>query len=422
MKDDKKRKMKPESLMMSYGYKPELSEGAVKCPIFQTSTFVFKTAEDGKAFFQVAYGHRSPAEGEEMGLIYSRINNPDLEILENRLTLWDEAEDCAIFESGMSAITTVLLEFLRPGDMLLISSPLYGGSDHFIKKILTQFGIHVVEFRAGLSEGEIYKIIEESKLSDRLKLIYIETPANPTNDLVDIQLCKTIANHYSKLNQQPIYVAVDNTYMGPIWQHPLKHGADLVLYSATKYIGGHSDVIAGACLGSKELVTRVRILRTFLGNMASPNTGWLLLRSLETLKARMDIQSSNADKIAAFLNNHPKVEKVYFLGNLTEKDGLQYHIKEKQCYTNGGMISFDVKGGEKEAFMFLNALKLIKLAVSLGSTESLAEHPATMTHVDVDPNLLEELSITGKMIRLSVGVEYHEDIIYDINQALEKIK
>jgi len=411
MKDDKKRKMKPESLMMSYGYKPELSEGAVKCPIFQTSTFVFKTAEDGKAFFQVAYGHRSPAEGEEMGLIYSRINNPDLEILENRLTLWDEAEDCAIFESGMSAITTVLLEFLRPGDMLLISSPLYGGSDHFIKKILTQFGIHVVEFRAGLSEGEIYKIIEESKLSDRLKLIYIETPANPTNDLVDIQLCKTIANHYSKLNQQPIYVAVDNTYMGPIWQHPLKHGADLVLYSATKYIGGHSDVIAGACLGSKELVTRVRILRTFLGNMASPNTGWLLLRSLETLKARMDIQSSNADKIAAFLNNHPKVEKVYFLGNLTEKDGLQYHIKEKQCYTNGGMISFDVKGGEKEAFMFLNALKLIKLAVSLGSTESLAEHP-----------LLEELSITGKMIRLSVGVEYYEDIIYDINQALEKIK
>lgn len=422
MKDDKKRKMKPESLMMSYGYKPELSEGAVKCPIFQTSTFVFKTAEDGKAFFQVAYGHRSPAEGEEMGLIYSRINNPDLEILENRLTLWDEAEDCAIFESGMSAITTVLLEFLRPGDMLLISSPLYGGSDHFIKKILTQFGIHVVEFRAGLSEGEIYKIIEESKLSDRLKLIYIETPANPTNDLVDIQLCKNIANHYSKLNQQPIYVAVDNTYMGPIWQHPLKHGADLVLYSATKYIGGHSDVIAGACLGSKELVTRVRILRTFLGNMASPNTGWLLLRSLETLKARMDIQSSNADKIAAFLNNHPKVEKVYFLGNLTEKDGLQYHIKEKQCYTNGGMISFDVKGGEKEAFMFLNALKLIKLAVSLGSTESLAEHPATMTHVDVDPNLLEELSITGKMIRLSVGVEYYEDIIYDINQALEKIK
>jgi len=422
MKDDKKRKMKPESLMMSYGYKPELSEGAVKCPIFQTSTFVFKTAEDGKAFFQVAYGHRSPEEGEEMGLIYSRINNPDLEILENRLTLWDEAEDCAIFESGMSAITTVLLEFLRPGDMLLISSPLYGGSDHFIKKILTQFGIHVVEFRAGLSEGEIYKIIEESKLSDRLKLIYIETPANPTNDLVDIQLCKNIANHYSKLNQQPIYVAVDNTYMGPIWQHPLKHGADLVLYSATKYIGGHSDVIAGACLGSKELVTRVRILRTFLGNMASPNTGWLLLRSLETLKARMDIQSSNADKIAAFLNNHPKVEKVYFLGNLTEKDGLQYHIKEKQCYTNGGMISFDVKGGEKEAFMFLNALKLIKLAVSLGSTESLAEHPATMTHVDVDPNLLEELSITVKMIRLSVGVEYYEDIIYDINQALEKIK
>lgn len=421
MKEEKKHKMRPESLMMSYGYKPELSEGAVKCPIFQTSTFVFKTAEDGKAFFQVAYGHRTPEEGEELGLIYSRLNNPDLDILENRLTLWDEAEDCAVFESGMSAITTVLLEFLRPGDTILISSPLYGGSDHFIKKILTQFGINVIEFRAGKSEGEIYKTIEDSGLSKNLKLIYIETPANPTNDLVDIQICKSIATHFSQLTGNHIYLVVDNTYMGPVWQHPLKFGADLVIYSATKYIGGHSDVIAGACLGSKELISRIRVLRTFLGNMASPNTGWLLLRSLETLKARMDIQAANADKIADFLNNHPKIDKVYFPGNLTEKDGLPYHTKVKQCLTNGGMISFDVKGGEKEAFTFLNALKLIKLAVSLGSTESLAEHPATMTHVDVEPQLLKELSITGKMIRLSVGVEYFEDIIEDIRQALDKI-
>jgi len=413
--------MKPESLMMSFGYKPELSEGAIKCPIFQTSTFVFKSAEEGKAFFEVAYGLREQNEGEELGLIYSRLNNPDLEILENRLTLWDEAEECAVFESGMSAITTVLLEFLKPGDLLLISSPLYGGSDHFIKKILPKFNINILAFKAGQPKEEIIEMVNKSGLADKLALIFIETPANPTNDLIDIKACSEIAKHFSTPEKE-VYLAVDNTYLGPIWQHPLKFGADLVLYSATKYIGGHSDVIAGACLGSKELMKRVRGLRSFLGNMASPNTGWLLLRSLETLKVRMDVQAYNANKVAEFLNNHSSVEKVYFLGNLSEKDGEQFKIKNRQCLTNGGMISFDVKGSEKDAFKFLNSLKLIKLAVSLGSTESLAEHPATMTHVDVDLALRKELSITEKMVRLSIGVENFEDIIYDISQALDCIK
>ncbi len=414
------RKMKPESLMMSYGYKPELSEGAIKCPIFQTSTFVFKSAEEGKAFFEVAYGHREKNEGEELGLIYSRINNPDLEILENRLTLWDEAEECAVFESGMAAITTVLLEFLKPGDLLLISNPVYGGSDHFIKKILPKFGINVAEFSVGQTKEEIIQLVENTGISNKLAMVYIETPANPTNDLIDIEESKEIAKYFSS-SEKEIYLAVDNTYMGPIWQHPLKHGADLVLYSATKYIGGHSDVIAGACLGSKELMKRVKGLRTFLGNMASPNSGWLLLRSLETLKVRMDTQAINAEKVAAFLNTHPLVEKVYYIGNLSQKDGAQFHIKNKQCLSNGGMISFDVKGAEKDAFRFLNSLKLIKLAVSLGGTESLAEHPATMTHVDLDPALKNKLSITEKMVRLSIGVEFYEDIIYDIEQALTKI-
>jgi methionine-gamma-lyase len=414
------RKMKPESLMMSYGYKPELSEGAIKCPIFQTSTFVFKSAEEGKAFFEVAYGHREKNEGEELGLIYSRINNPDLEILENRLTLWDEAEECAVFESGMAAITTVLLEFLKPGDLLLISNPVYGGSDHFIKKILPKFGISVAEFSVGQTKEEIIQLVENTGIADKLAMVYIETPANPTNDLIDIEESKEIAKYFSS-SEKEIYLAVDNTYMGPIWQHPLKHGADLVLYSATKYIGGHSDVIAGACLGSIELMKRVKGLRTFLGNMASPNSGWLLLRSLETLKVRMDTQAINAEKVAAFLNTHPLVEKVYYIGNLSEKDGAQFHIKNKQCLSNGGMISFDVKGAEKDAFRFLNSLKLIKLAVSLGGTESLAEHPATMTHVDLDPALKNKLSITEKMVRLSIGVEFYEDIIYDIEQALAKI-
>jgi len=415
-----KRKMKPESMMMSYGYKPELSEGAIKCPIFQTSTFVFKSAEEGKAFFELAYGLRPQNDGEELGLIYSRINNPDLEVLENRLTLWDEAEECAVFESGMAAISTVLLEFLKPGDLLLISGPLYGGSDHFIKKILPKFGIHYLEFKIGNSKEEVIELVNQSGMADKLAMVFIETPANPTNTLVDISFSKEIAKHFSTPNNE-IYLAVDNTYMGPLWQHPLKQGADLVLYSATKYIGGHSDVIAGACLGNKMLMQRVKGLRTFLGNMASPNTGWLLMRSLETLKVRMDCIALNANKIAYFLNNHNLVEKVYFLGNLTEKDGKQFEIKNRQCLSNGGMISFDIKGTEKDAFLFLNSLKLIKLAVSLGSTESLAEHPATMTHVDVDLALRNELSITEKMIRLSIGVENFEDIIFDIDQALTEV-
>jgi methionine-gamma-lyase len=416
-----KKKLKPESLMMSYGYRPEWSEGSIKCPIFQTSTFVFKNAEDGKAFFELAYGLREQEEGEELGLIYSRINNPDLEILENRLTLWDEAEGCAVFESGMAAISTTLMEFLQPGDLILMSSPVYGGSDHFIKKILTKFGIHVMEFHVGQEPEELLERMKAAGLADKLALIFLETPANPTNDLVDIEAFKQLADRLST-SEKKVYLAVDNTYMGPLWQHPLKHGADLILYSATKYIGGHSDLIAGACLGSKELIKRVKGLRTFLGNMASPYTGWLLLRSLETLKARMDIQAANADKIADFLNEHPAVEKVYFPGNLTEEDGHQYQIRQRQCLSNGGMISFDIKGAEKDAFAFLNALELIQLAVSLGSTESLAEHPATMTHVDVDPELRKKLSITEKMVRLSVGVENSDDLIDDIAQALGRIK
>lgn len=412
-------KFLPESLMMTYGYKPSLSEGAIKCPIFQTSTFVFKNAEEGKAFFELAYGKREKNPDEEVGLIYSRINNPDLEILENRLCLWDEADDCAIFESGMSAITTVLLEFLAPGDLLLYSNPLYGGTDHFIHHFLPKIGIQVLGFKPGTSEAQLHEMIEESGYADSLRMIYIETPANPTNDLVDIEACKRIADHFST-DDKPVLLTVDNTYMGPLWQHPLKHGADLVVYSATKYIGGHSDIIAGAVLGNKALMQQVKTLRTFLGNMAGPWTGWLLMRSLETLKVRMEQQQMNAQHVAEFLNNHPKVDRVHYLG-LIKESTPEYEIYKRQYSGSGAMISFEIKGGEKEAFAFLNHLKLIKLAVSLGSTESLAEHPKTMTHAGVDEIHLGELNITDALVRLSIGVENYKDIIWDISQALDAI-
>lgn len=412
------RNFRPESLMMTYGYKPELSEGALKCPIFQTSTFVFKSAEEGKAFFEVAYGIREKEQGEELGLIYSRLNNPDLEILENRLCLWDKADDCAVFESGMSAISTVFLEFLKPGDTLLYSSPVYGGTDYFINNILPKMGINKIGFRPGETQAEIEKRVKESGV-EKLAMVYIETPANPTNALIDIAECRTIADKFS--GEEKAILAVDNTYMGPLWQHPLEFGADLVLYSATKYIGGHSDVLAGACLGGKEVMARVKTLRTFLGNMAGPWTGWLLMRSLETLKVRMEKQAENAKEVADFLARHPKVEKVYYLGHISERDERNYRIYKEQCGCAGAMISFDIKGGEAEAFKFLNSLKLMKLAVSLGSTESLAEHPASMTHSDIAVEEQKLMHITDKLVRLSIGVEHHSDIIWDIEQALEKV-
>ncbi|MEP1096750.1 MAG: cystathionine gamma-synthase family protein [Cyclobacteriaceae bacterium] len=405
----------PESLMMSYGFKPSLSQGAIKSPIFQTSTFVFESAEEGKAFFELAYGLRDKNEGEELGLIYSRLNNPDLEILENRLTLWDEAEDAAVFESGMSAISTTLLQFLSPGDLLVHTNPLYGGTDHFVKHVLPRFGIKTIGIDPGTDYEDILKIIENSGEASHLKMIFVETPANPTNYLIDLEMCRSVADQFEA--EERILVAVDNTYMGPLWQHPLKHGADLVLYSATKYIGGHSDVIAGACLGSKELVAQLKEMRTFLGNMAGPWTGWLLLRSLETLKIRMEKQAENASFVYAGIRDHPKIKRIHYLGALKE-DEMQHKIFDKQLSSAGAMMSIILHGGEKEAFTFLNNLTLIKLAVSLGSTESLAQHPASMTHAGVEPEERERYGITDNLVRISIGVENPNDLVWDINQAL----
>ena len=412
----------PESLMMSHGYNPYWSEGAVKCPIYQTSTFVFHTAEEGKAFFELAYGKKEDKTGKGPGLIYSRLNNPDMQILEERLTLWDKAEACAAFESGMSAIATTIMALLQPGDLLLYSNPVYGGTHHFIHHVLTKWGIHVIGFNAGQNEEEIENLLLDSGLAHKLKMIYVETPANPTNDLIDIAVCAHIAQSHSTPENR-VLVTVDNTYMGPIWQHPLKHGADLVCYSATKYIGGHSDVIAGAVLGSMDLIAKVKTLRTFLGNMIAPFTGWLLLRSLETLKVRMAQQAKNTRKVAEYLAHHPLVEKVYYPGFYSETNKpAQYEIYQRQCEGSGAMLSFDIRGGEKKAFTFLNHLKLVKLAVSLGGTESLAEHPYTMTHADVPDEEKEGMGLTESMVRLSVGVENHKDLIWDLGQALEMVE
>jgi len=410
------KELKPESLMMSHGYDPMLSVGAVKSPIFQTSTFVFESAEAGKAFFEIAYGLREKGPKEELGLIYSRLNTPDLEILEDRLMLWDRAEAAAVFDSGMGAISTTMFALLSPGDALLYSEPIYGGSDYFVNQILTRFGIEAVGFHAGIGADDIRRRIEETGIGDRLRMIFVETPANPTNALVDIEMCAELAKEYGT-DDREVLLAVDNTFLGPLFQHPIKFGAHLVLYSATKYIGGHSDVIAGVCLGRADLLGEVRAYRTFFGSMAGPWTGWLLMRSLETLKLRMTAEMKNARYVADYLSEHPKVDKVYYLGHLDENDP-QHEVYRRQCLAPGGMVAFDVQGGEAGAFRFLNALVLFKLAVSLGGTESLAEHPASMTHSDIEPAERERHCIGPGLVRLSMGVEAPEDQTADIEQAL----
>jgi methionine-gamma-lyase len=410
------RPLDPSTLMMSYGYKPELSEGALKCPIFQTSTFVFRTAEEGKAFFEVAYGLRERGPREELGLIYSRLNNPDLEILEDRLTLWDGAEACAVFESGMAAVATTLLELARPGDVVLTSAPIYGGTDYLLGHVLPRFGVERATFPAGAGEQGMEAAVAAAGASGRLGAVFVETPANPTNVLVDIAAARRVADRHARPGREAPLV-VDNTFLGPLWQSPLEHGAALVVYSATKFLGGHSDLIAGACLGRADLVQRVRTLRTFLGTMASPWTGWLLMRSLETLKVRMTAQTESARRVADFLAGQAQVERVHYLGHLREGDP-QFDLYRRQCSAPGSVIAFEVLGGEAGAFRVLNALRVVKLAVSLGGTESLAEHPATMTHADVSPEAQRAAGITPGLVRLSVGVEAVDDLLADLGHAL----
>ena len=406
--------------MMSYGYTPEWSEGSVKPPIFQTSTFVFKTAEEGKRFFEVAYGKSELNAKEEIGLIYSRINNPNMQILEERLAVLEGSESAAAFESGMSAISTTMLSYLKPGDILIYGNPVYGGTHHFITHFLKDIGVKILPFSSETKTQEIITKLDTSEYSGNVKMIYFESPANPTNSLFDLDELKKLKDEISVKSSNEIMLVMDNTYLGPLWQKPLDFGVDIVCYSATKFLNGHSDVIAGCAMGSKQVIGPIKTLRTFLGSMIAPYTAWLLTRSLETLHLRMAKQGENAEKVVNYLMSHKSVKTVSFPGidTMGEK---QNEIFKRQCLGSGAMISFEVFGGEKEAFKFLNNLKLIKLAVSLGSNESLAQHPYSMTHADVPDDIKLKIGINQGLIRLSVGIENAEDIISDLNNAFKEI-
>ena len=413
------RKLKPSTLMMGHGYDPMLSEGSLKPPIFLTSTFVFPNAAAGKRHFEGVTGKRP---GGAEGLVYSRFNGPNQEILEDRLGIWEDAEDALAFSSGMSAIATLFLSMVKPGDTIVHSGPLYAATETLIARILGRFGVHWLDFPAGATREEIDAVLSKAA-TGRVALIYLESPANPTNALVDIQAVAASRDAIFKNAAEKPPIAIDNTFLGPLWLQPLKHGADIVVYSLTKYAGGHSDLVAGGVLGSKEHINTIRMMRNTIGTICDPHTAWMLMRSLETLELRMSRAGENAVKVCEYLRTHPKVERVGYLGFLESTPGMerQADIYRRHCTGAGSTFSLIIKGGEKEAFAFLDALKIAKLAVSLGGTETLASHPAAMTHLSVPDARKQALGITDNLVRISIGVEDADDLIADFEQALAAI-
>ncbi len=410
-------KLKPETLMLGYGYDPTLSEGAVKPPVFLTSTFVFNSAEHGKEFFDYVAGRREPPKGEAAGLVYSRFNHPNSEIVEDRLAIYEEAEAGLLFSSGMAAISTTILAFAKPGDVILHSQPLYGGTETLIAKTLANLSIGAVGFGDGVDEAGMRAAAKEAQAKGRVSVIMIETPSNPLNTLVDVAFMKTLADEIGAAQGHRPVIVCDNTMLGPVFQKPLKDGADISVYSLTKYVGGHSDLIAGAALGSKEMIKTIRLLRSAIGTQLDPHSCWMLGRSLETLALRMQAANRNGEIVAKFLNEHPAVTKVHHLAYLPEGSNAR-KVYESQCDAPGSTFSFDVKGGEAEAFKVLNALQVFKLAVSLGGTESLISHPASTTHSGVPKATRDRLGVTDATIRVSIGIEHPDDLVADLSQAL----
>ncbi|WP_394662062.1 cystathionine gamma-synthase family protein [uncultured Pantoea sp.] len=413
-----RRTLHPETQMLNYGYDPRLSEGAVKPPVFLTSTFVFNSAEEGKDFFDYVSGRRQPPAGQSGGLVYSRFNHPNSEIVEDRLAIYEGAESAVLFSSGMSAIATTLLAFARPGEVILHSQPLYGGTETLLSKTLHDLEIKAVGFSEGTDEDKVYEAAKLAWQRGRVALILIETPANPTNSLVDIRLIAQVADVIAQQQGSRPVIACDNTLLGPLFQHPLQHGADISLYSLTKYVGGHSDLIAGAALGSRTLMKSVRALRSAIGTQLDPHSSWMIGRSLETLALRMEKAAANAERVAAFLRDQPQVAALFWLPYLDAQSAAGETYR-RQCSGAGSTFSFDIQGGEPAAFRFLNALTLFKLAVSLGGTESLASHPASTTHSGVPLAVRQRIGISDATVRLSIGIEHPDDLIADISQALE---
>ena len=405
-----------ETLMLGYGYDPKLSEGSVKPPVFLTSTFTFPSADAGREFFDIATGRAPDKIDSAGGLVYARYNHPNAQIVEERLALFENAESGAVFASGMAAIATTAMAHCRPGDVILFSQPLYGGTDALFHNVLPQFGIKAHTICDPTTPEGMRKAVQQAEEMGRLALIFLETPSNPLTTLADIGLAAELADASAKRQGHRPIVAVDNTLMGPLFQKPLTCGADLSVYSLTKYVGGHSDLIAGGVLGTRKAMAPLRQLRPLLGGSIDPHTCWMLTRSMETLTLRMTRAAENAAKIAEWLTVRDGVKAVYFPG-LTKPGTEQRRIYDKQCTGPGTLMSFDV-GSRERAFAILDRLKIVKLAVSLGGTESLACHPSTTVLSGITDAERLALGVGQGLIRFSVGIEHVDDLIADLDQAM----
>lgn len=374
--------------------------GALSTPIYQTSTFIFDSAEQGGARFA----------GKEDGYIYSRLGNPTTAVAEEKIAALECGEAAAATSSGMGAISSVLWTLLRAGDHVIADKILYGCTFALLCHGMTRYGVEV-EF---LDTSDLEAVKKAMKKNTRV--VYLETPANPNLKISDIEEIAKIAhtNEYTK-------VVVDNTFASPYLQKPLQLGADIVVHSATKYLNGHGDVIAGFAVGSKELITEIKLfgIKDMTGSVLGPTEAHLIIRGLKTFEIRMQRHCENAMKVTEYLNAHPKVEKVYYPGL---KDHEGYEIATKQMTGFGGIMSFELKGGFEAGKTLLNNVEMCALAVSLGDTETLIQHPASMTHSAYTSEELKEAGIPEGLVRLSVGLENIEDIIADLDKALEKVK
>ncbi|CAG9623360.1 methionine gamma-lyase [Sutcliffiella rhizosphaerae] len=394
---EKQKKQQFETEVIHHGYDSSIYQGSLAPPIFQTSTFSFQTAQQGEKRFA----------GEEEGYIYSRLGNPTVKMLEDRIAALENGDAGLAFGSGMAAVSAVLIALSKSHDHILCSQGIYGCTFGLLQLMKEKYEISH-SFSTMQTEDEIRKAIRPETTC-----IYIETPINPTMAIIDLEMVSSIAKEHN------IKVVVDNTFCSPYLQKPLNIGCDIVIHSATKYIGGHGDVIAGLIVGNKETMKEIAMTTLKdIGGVMSPFDAWLLIRGLKTLHVRMDRHCDNAMYMFEQLKSHPVVEKVFYPG---DKDSSTYPIVEKQMKSGGGLISFTVKGGKEEAQKVLNELKLIKIAVSLGDAETLIQHPATMTHAVVPKENRDQMGITESLLRLSVGLEGKEDIWSDLKQALDAI-
>ncbi|MGG2468258.1 MAG: methionine gamma-lyase [Paraclostridium dentum] len=381
------------------GHKKDPVSGALTTPIYQTSTFVFDSAEQGGRRFAL----------EEDGFIYSRLGNPTNAQLEEKMALLENGEACMSTGSGIGAITSALWTALKAGDHVVASKTLYGCTYAMLNHGISRYGVEVT-FVDATNLDEV-----KGAMKENTKVVYLETPANPDLKLVDIEAISKIAH-----TVEGCMVFVDNTFCTPYLQRPLELGADVVVHSATKYLNGHGDVIAGFVVGKKDFITQVRLfgVKDMTGSVLSPFDAYLILRGMKTLQIRMDRHTKNAIEVAKFLESHPNVETVSYPGL---ESFPQYELAKKQMDMPGGMIAFEVKGGLEGGKKLLNSLELCTLAVSLGDCETLIQHPASMTHSPYTQEERAEAGISEGLIRISVGLEDAEDIIADLKQGLDRL-